>query len=140
MNVTWVMGYPTGEERGRYLTLDFGGTNIRVCDTHLDGRENGFRTTQEKYKFPHSLRCGTAVELWDFTADCVNAFLDKHDHKSRVSGSEKLPLAFTFSFPVTQTSIKSGILQNWTKAFDVSGVVGHDIVAQLEAAFERKVG
>lgn len=31
---------------------------------------------------------------------------------------------FTFSFPVKQTSIDSGILIKWTKGFSVSGTVG----------------
>lgn len=32
---------------------------------------------------------------------------------------------FTFSFPVKQTSIDSGILIKWTKGFAVSGTVGN---------------
>lgn len=135
MNVTWVMGYPTGKERGRYLTLDFGGTNVRVCDTILSGRERDFHVTQEKTKLPHELRTGTAEQLWDFVADCLGRFLEKNYPE----GKEKLPLAFTFSYPVTQTSITSGILQRWTKSLNVSGVVGHDVVAQLQDALDRKV-
>jgi hexokinase len=50
-----------------------------------------------------------------------------------------VPLALTFSFPVDQKNIRSGILQRWTKKFEVSGVEGEDIVPQLEAALARKV-
>ena len=35
MNVTWVMGYPDGNETGTFLALDMGGTNLRVCEIIL---------------------------------------------------------------------------------------------------------
>lgn len=136
MNVTWVMGFPTGEERGRYISLDFGGTNIRVCDVTLNGRSEPFQITQEKYKLPNEIRTSSAEQLWDYVADRVNEFLEEHYPE----GQERLPLAFTFSYPVTQTSIRDGILQRWTKSFDVSGVVGQDVVGQLQQALDRKAG
>lgn len=37
MNLAWVMEYPTGDETGDYLALDFGGTNLRVVMVHLLG-------------------------------------------------------------------------------------------------------
>lgn len=138
MNVTWVIGYPTGEERGQYLTVDMGGTNLRVCDVILAGREEGFHVTQSKYKMPETLRAAQANELWDFVAECVRLFIQENHHPAECE-SARVPLAFTFSYPVTQTSIKNGILQQWTKSFDVSDVVGHDVVPQLQEAFERKV-
>ncbi|OKL62638.1 hypothetical protein UA08_01381 [Talaromyces atroroseus] len=49
-----------------------------------------------------------------------------------------LPFAFTFSFPVTQPSIRSGILQRWTWDFDVDGVEDEDVVPQLERAFAKR--
>lgn len=138
MNVTWVVGYPTGEERGQYLTVDMGGTHLRVCDVILSGREEGFHRTQSKYKLPETLRTAQANELWDYVAECVRLFLGDNHHPDDCE-SVRVPLAFTFSYPVTQTSIKNGVLQQWTKSFSVSGVVGHDVVPQLQAAFDRKV-
>lgn len=137
MNVTWVMGYPTGEERGQYLTLDMGGTNLRVCDVVLCGREEEFQITQSKYKLPEKLRNCSADDLWDYTAECLRIFL--RDHRLPPQPSERLALAFTFSYPVTQNSVKDGILQHWTKCFNVKGVEGHAVVPQLQAALERKV-
>lgn len=131
------MGYPTGEERGQYLTVDMGGTNLRVCDVILAGRDEDFQVTQSKYKLPECLRTSPANELWDYVAECVRLFL--HDRHPSEDESVRLPLAFTFSYPVAQTSIKNGILQQWTKSFDVPDVVGHDVVPQLQAALERKV-
>jgi hexokinase len=137
MNVTWVMGYPTGKEHGKFLILDMGGTNLRVSQAELFGSDCDMESIQEKYSIPQSIKQGTADDLWDFVADCVQKFLQSRlrvDLRSKV-----LPLAFTFSYPVIQSSIKFGVLQRWTKDFCVSGVEGHDVVFQLEAAFERKV-
>jgi hexokinase len=137
MNVTWVMGYPTGQEQGKFLILDMGGTNLRVSQAELFGSDRNMESVQEKYTMPQSIKQGTADDQWDFVADCVQKFL-----QSRLRESERskvLLLAFTFSYPVIQSSIKVGVLQRWTKDFCVSGVEGHDVVFQLEAAFERKV-
>lgn len=137
MNITWVTRFPTGHEQGRYLTLDMGGTNLRVCEIILSPQPGEYEALQRKYKLPGHLRSAPGDDLWDFAADCVGSFL--HEHHQGGQCEEKLPLAFTFSYPVEQTSIKSGKLQHWTKDFSSPGVEGHDVVLQLEEALERKV-
>jgi hexokinase len=137
MNVTWVMGYSTGHEKGRILTIDMGGTSIRVCDVHLSTAKRDFEQTQKKYKLPEEIKIATSEQLWEWVADRVQDFLNEHDRGGQKE--EKIPLAFTFSFPVDQKSIRSGILQHWTKNFSVTGVEGQDVSEQLEAAFNRKV-
>lgn len=137
MNVTWVMSNPGGHESGRFLTLDMGGTNLRVCDVRLSDRKRDFEQTQRKFKLPKEVKSGTAEELWDFVADRLSEFLE--DNPGGTQDGISVPLAFTFSFPVDQKNIRSGILQRWTKKFNVSGVEGHDVVPQLEAALARKV-
>ncbi|CAI7566593.1 unnamed protein product [Penicillium pancosmium] len=136
MNVTWVTSNPNGRESGRFLTLDMGGTNLRVCDVTLSERKREFEQTQRKFKLPKEVKSGTAEQLWDFVADRLQAFLEENPSGSQDNIS--VPLAFTFSFPVDQQSIRSGVLQRWTKKFNVSGVEGEDVVPQLEAALARK--
>ncbi|OQE34867.1 hypothetical protein PENCOP_c015G08376 [Penicillium coprophilum] len=136
MNVTWIMKYPTGQEKGRILTVDLGGTNIRVCDVCLSVGKREFEQRQRKYKLPEEVKTSTKEVLWGFIADRVETFLS--ESHSGVNASNPLPMAFTFSFPVEQKSIRSGILQRWTKSFCVSGVVGHDVVPQLEEALAKK--
>ncbi|KAL1970267.1 hypothetical protein VTN77DRAFT_5427 [Rasamsonia byssochlamydoides] len=137
MNVTWVMGFPSGHEQGNFLTLDMGGTNLRVCQVVLTDGRGKFEITRSKYRMSEELKRGTADKLWGFVADCTAKFIQDHRLADGFSG-EKLPLSFTFSFPVTQPSIQSGILQRWTKDFNVDGVEGHDVVPQLEAALEKR--
>ena len=45
--------------------------------------------------------------------------------------TQKLPLGFTFSFPVKQSSLISGDLIRWTKDFTASGAEGRDVVEML---------
>ncbi|KAJ5953674.1 Hexokinase [Penicillium verhagenii] len=134
MNITWVMGFPSGHEKGRILTLDLGGTNLRVCRVCLGNRRRDFEQIQRKFKLPDGIKSGTGEELWDFIAGRLELFLQ--EYPADTEGT--MPLSFTFSFPVEQRSIRSGILQRWTKNFNVSGVEGQDVVPQLEAALKRK--
>ncbi|KAJ5109894.1 Hexokinase [Penicillium argentinense] len=136
MNVTWVMNFPNGHEEGRYLTIDMGGTNLRVCYVSLCPRKRDFEQTQRKYKIPSEIKSGTGEQLWNFIADHLQAFMKENFIEA--PEDQPLPLAFTFSWPVYQKTIRSGILQRWTKKFNVSGVEGEDIIPQLEAALARK--
>lgn len=135
MNVTWSCGFPTGHETGSYITIDMGGTKVRVCNVVLTDGKGGVDLVQEKFVMPEGLKKSNAEMLWEFLADCTAKFINKH----KPSTKEALPLSFTFSFPLTQPNIRSGILQRWTKDFDVDGVEGEDIVPQLEEAFRKRV-
>jgi len=62
-------------------------------------------------------------ELFDFIASGLAKFVSKEDGRFHISPGRKREIGFTFSFPVKQTSIDSGILIKWTKGFAVSGTV-----------------
>ncbi|PSR95417.1 Hexokinase-3 like, partial [Actinidia chinensis var. chinensis] len=47
-------------------------------------------------------------------------------------------LGFTFSFPVKQTSVSSGILIKWTKGFAIEDMVGRDVSECLQQAMSKK--
>lgn len=137
MNPTWCVGLPTGHEEGAFLALDLGGTNLRVCEIILTGAKGGFEIIQSKYKLPKDLKTGSEQQLWEFITGCVQEFL--HYHRESIASLDTLPLGFTFSFPSKQDYIDHGILQTWTKGFDIRGVEGQDVVQQFAAALERKV-
>lgn len=134
MNVTWVPDWPTGKEKGSFLALDMGGTNLRVAEITLDGNR-GFDVTQSKYMMPKDLKVGTKDQLFDYIADCVAKFLTSSHPEEEIS---ELSLGFTFSYPCTQYAINSGILQTWTKGFDIADVEGHDVAPMLESALKKK--
>ena len=62
---------------------------------------------------------GTGEALFDFMAERIDSFIQENQFNS----TEKFDLAFTFSFPVAQTGIRSGKLLYWTKGFTATGVV-----------------
>ncbi|KAI8092464.1 hexokinase-domain-containing protein [Halteromyces radiatus] len=131
---SFVTGRPTGKETGRYMALDLGGTNLRVCEFHLEG-QGKFSVHQQKYVVSDQLKKGEMRHLCDFIADCVDNFISEHgsDHLD-----EALQLGFTFSFPVLQTAINRGTLMHWTKGFNCSGAINKDVVVMLQDAFLRK--
>ncbi|EMR67559.1 putative hexokinase protein [Eutypa lata UCREL1] len=136
MNPTWVMAFPDGYETGTFLALDMGGTNLRVCEITLTDVKSEFDIIQSKYRMPEELKTGDADELWDYIADCLQQFIETH-HPD-LPANVKLPLGFTFSYPATQNYIDEGILQRWTKGFDIDGVEGKNVVPMLEKALNEK--
>ncbi|KAK2740238.1 hexokinase A [Onygenales sp. PD_40] len=135
MNVTWVMGFPNGYETGTYLALDMGGTNLRVCEIVLSDEKGEFDITQSKYRIPEELKSGKSDELWEYIADCVQQFIEYYHEGTSIP---ELPLGFTFSYPATQDYIDHGVLQRWTKGFDIDGVEGKDVVPMLEEALAKR--
>lgn len=129
----WVLDFPTGSETGDYLAIDLGGTNLRVVLVKLLGNSK-FDTTQSKYALPKHMRTASADELWGFIAECLQKFVNEF-YPDGVSGA--LPLGFTFSYPASQDNITQGILQRWTKGFDIAGVEGNDVVPMLQSAIEK---
>ena len=139
MNPTWVMGYPDGYEEGTFLALDMGGTNLRVCEIILPEEKGEFEIIQSKYRMPEDLKTGNSEELWEYIADCIQQFIEYHHEVEELEDNkEKIPLGFTFSYPATQDYIDHGILQRWTKGFDISGVEGKDVAALFEAALNKR--
>ena len=135
MNPTWCMGFPTGHETGTFLALDMGGTNLRVCEIRLPEEVGEFDIIQSKYHMPEELKTGTADELWGYIADCLQQFIEYHHEGEKL---DKLPLGFTFSYPATQDYIDHGVLQRWTKGFDIDGVEGKDVVPPFQAAVAER--
>ena len=75
-----------------------------------------------------------AAELFEFIAVQIEILLRTH-RPSCLSSSgniEFLSLGLTFSFPVYQNAINSGILLRWTKGFDIPSVVGQDVCQLLQ--------
>lgn len=125
---------PTGKEKGVYLAVDFGGTNVRILTVELKG--NGAYQTLGWQSFPLQNRDydftspkATGDDLFKFIAGRIKTIL---------SPGQIYPLGFTFSFPSKQTGVDQAILIKWTKEIQTSGVEGHDISAILKRALVDK--
>ncbi|EGO01565.1 hypothetical protein SERLA73DRAFT_50110 [Serpula lacrymans var. lacrymans S7.3] len=154
---TFVKGVPNGSETGTFLALDLGGTNLRVCEVTLHG-DKTFSLRQQKFRVSETLKTGEVTTLFDYLADSVDAFLtesgspttavppsltpnpsrDMVNPLEEEEDSPAVPLGLTFSFPVEQMALDSGILLTWTKGFSAKNAIGKDIVKLLQNAFDRK--
>ncbi|WFD44749.1 hexokinase [Malassezia psittaci] len=131
---TFVFGWPTGKEKGDYLALDLGGTNLRVCIVKLMG-DGKFEITQSKVRLSDEQKREDGSKLFDFCAKCVKEFVEKHFSKEQLK--EPLSLGFTFSYPVVQKAIDHGELIRWTKGFGNANTEGHDCAAMLSESLKR---
>uniref|UniRef100_A0A804PYC9 Phosphotransferase n=1 Tax=Zea mays TaxID=4577 RepID=A0A804PYC9_MAIZE len=160
MIVSFVDNLPTGNEEGVFYALDLGGTNFRVLRVQLAGKDRRVakRDSKEVSIPPHLMSGNASVssahfpsvvlilismvssaessfqELFGFIASA----LAKYVAAAGEGDGRQRELGFTFSFPVRQTSIASGTLIKWTKAFSVDDAVGEDVVAELQTAMEKQ--
>jgi len=125
---TYVRELPNGEECGKFLALDLGGTNFRVLLIELG--PHIFHMKSKIFAVPQSIMHGSGTGLFDHIAECLATFM--HEHNVDV---EKLPLGFTFSFPCSQEGLTVARLTTWTKGFKCEGVEGNDVVSLLKVGF-----
>ncbi len=123
---------PTGQEKGVYLAVDFGGTNVRVLTVELQG--NGAYSTLQRRSFPLRDRGKgydftspetAGSDLFQFIAEPMDTILVPNQSYS---------LGFTFSFPSRQAGVNQAVLIKWTKEIQTSGVEGRDVAELLQKA------
>ncbi|XP_028758878.1 hexokinase-3-like [Neltuma alba] len=139
MLLTYVDNLPNGTERGTYYALDLGGTYFRVLRVHLGGQRRPVLEHEvERQPIPQHLMTSTSEDLFDFIASSLKEFIDKEEDGSEFSMGRRRELGFTFSYPVKQVSVSSGILIKWTKGFSIVDMVGRDVAECLQEALTRK--
>ncbi len=128
---------PTGDEQGEFITLDFGGTNVRAERVRLFGGgkyEMAARVAKPlvmpgRYNFAG--RGASAVGLFGFLAETIDAVLGG-DHETPYR------LGHTFSFPSVQDSPRDARLLSWTKELAVPGVEGRWVNERLTEALVQR--
>lgn len=131
------VGLPSGKEKGEFLALDFGGTNVRVLRIRLEGegRYEVLKRVGEPLiipgKYDYIGKGSTAVQMFDFLAKLIDEAIDG-DHDT------KFYLGHTFSFPSDQDDLNNARLIIWTKEFATEGVEGKVVNDLLTAALERR--
>lgn len=127
---------PSGLEKGRFLAVDFGGTNVRILLVELRGNKK-FKILKRKslplqdqaagYDF--TMATSTGGELFDFLAGQI---------KELATPGEVCALGHTFSFPSRSYDINKAVLINWTKEIKTGQVEGRDINQLLAEALRRQ--
>lgn len=127
---------PSHQERGTFLALDFGGTNVRVLETELLG-EGKFVVHNQVSKplkdqgahYNYISKHTKAEELFDFIATQIGSLI-----KPTVNYS----LGHTFSFAFQQTALNIGTFIHWSKEIETTGMQGQNINQLLTAALTRQ--
>ncbi|POO01113.1 Hexokinase [Trema orientale] len=139
MLLTFVDKLPNGSEKGTYYALDLGGTNFRVLRVQLGGtRSSILGYDVERQPIPQELMTSTSEDLFNFVALSLKDFVEREGDGTEISLDTRRDLGFTFSFPVKQISVSSGILIKWTKGFAIRDMVGKEIAGCLEQALTRQ--
>lgn len=126
---TFVYNLPKGSEVGKYLTVDLGGTNLRIGLVELLG-SGKFTIKKDSKVIPNELKSGSGFAIFDFIAKNILSFLEHPEIEAELP----LKLGFTFSFPVSQESLSHGKILRWTKEIECKDVIGMDAVALLQSS------
>lgn len=133
---------PTGFERGTYLALDVGGSTFRVALVELGGKEAGNESMaiakMRCFPINDSVRALEGHAFFDWMAIRIAETLDEPQVRAKLT-QETLPMGLSWSFPVEQTSIRSGILLGMGKGFRATnGVHRKDLGDLVMQACARK--
>ncbi|MHB8064355.1 MAG: hexokinase family protein [Ruminiclostridium sp.] len=129
------VGKPTGKEKGTFMTLDMGGTNLRCTKFKIDDGniekliEKKEKLISKEKNYDLTKSSTTAKQLFSFMADCMASIIEQ---------DESLYLGNTFSFPCRQVGINEAYLIYWTKEITTSGVEGQNINRLLSEALKEK--
>lgn len=122
--------------------IDLGGTNLRMIRVDI-ANQTDLQTsvsTSFAHRAVHSVSVpsdylvGSTQHLFDYLGAQLAAFIqscDDHHHKKKNAATAAVPVGFCFSFPVEQQSITSGLLLGWTKGYNCSGGIKHDVAQML---------
>ncbi|KAJ5610931.1 hypothetical protein N7510_007650 [Penicillium lagena] len=143
---TPVTQLPTGQESGRYLALDVGGSNLRVAFIELLGeaaesevrstdasersqdtirkaqRQRVKRTLERAWPIQEHLKMDKAEDLFAWIGDCIAEVVAESlsSDATKKDIPEELDLGITFSFPILQESLAEATLMPMGKGFAIT--------------------
>lgn len=101
---SFVTKLPNGNETGTFLSLDLGGTHLRISAVELQGAAGKVHVLELKKSPTQALKTGPGAAFFDWIADAVQELVTvKARHlfsEDQVQGRETLSLGVCWSFPV----------------------------------------
>lgn len=135
---------PSGREQGTILALDVGGSTFRIALIDLtgsrQGEDDGMEIKQLKsFLIDDSVRSLRGRLFFDWMAERIEEVLDADHHQADSKTDGPLPMALAWSFPIEQTSTRTGYLLAMGKGFlATTGVEGHDICELVTSACQAR--
>ncbi|KAI2791455.1 Hexokinase-1 [Penicillium oxalicum] len=123
---------PTGSETGTFLALDVGGSTFRVALIELHGRDAEMRIVKVASCYiDNTVKLLEGTKFFDWMAGHIEKMLnDVGTDYGR--GETSLPMGLSWSFPIDQTSMGSGLMIHMGKGFHCSeGTVGQELGSLL---------
>lgn len=118
---------------GKYIALDFGGSNVRICVYHLKG--NGKYETISETRF--ALNDGQHNYL-SGNYKLLDIFMEIARHiKTIIEPNEHCYLGHSFSGAFVSKDINHAITTKFSSAFNVKDVNGYDINETLNMALKK---
>ncbi|KAM3086876.1 N-acetylglucosamine kinase 1 [Clarireedia jacksonii] len=133
---------PNGDECGTYLALDVGGSTFRVALIRLAKSKSGGGETQilrsKSFKIGNGERCLKGIAFFEWMADRIADVLSEQAEGHDMSKSP-LSMGLSWSFPIDQKSLRSGLLMGMGKGFLAAhGLVGKDLGDIIQECCSRK--
>ncbi|BBB89868.1 MAG TPA: hexokinase [Methylomusa anaerophila] len=129
---------PDGTEKGVFIAIDFGGTNVRVLKVCIAGQggfkiadRRGFPLKDAAAGYDYTSVETSAEDLFDFIAGQIGEIAAE-------TNNGVYPLGFTFSYPCAQHGANHAVLISWSKEIRTTGVEGKDVGDLLEQALKRQ--
>ncbi|KAI1853356.1 hypothetical protein JX265_000148 [Neoarthrinium moseri] len=147
-----------GSEKGRYLAIDIGGTNLRVGFIELLGNEratgtakgvNGSgkangdtsqttrlrRVLEKSWPILEHLKNEKADDLFAWIGACIAEVVQDGSERFTLSHEQPLPLGVAFSFPIVQHKLSEATLMSMGKGFAITSNL--DLGRQLLQGYEK---
>jgi hexokinase len=114
------LGLPSGQQSGRALVVDTGGTNMRAALINLKPADGEILSGPVAKRVPDG-RDGVPLE--------ADQFFDAQAKLAEdlVGLEGEAPLGYCFSYPVESTPDGDAVLIRWTKGLRINNVVGHRV-------------
>ncbi|KAK0122708.1 hypothetical protein ONS96_009743 [Cadophora gregata f. sp. sojae] len=132
---------PSGNETGTFLALDVGGSTFRVALIELSGKKNEVGTQILKmasFKIGPPERNLKGVLFFDWMAERIEQTLGGQQQSLEISEAP-LSMGLAWSFPIEQTSLRSGLLQGMGKGFLAAhGLLGQDLGDLIQSSCSKR--
>lgn len=132
---------PTGNETGTFLSLDVGGSTLRIAIVTLSGREIDKAespmkiTALQSWKIDNEVKNRKGKEFFDWMAQRIDEMLSVNGQELGRDPNHPLEVGLAWSFPIAQTSARSGTLQTMGKGFNAcSGILNQDLANLIESS------
>jgi len=130
---------PNGQEKGTYIALDVGGSTFRVALIELRGKNTEQTPMVIKHmttsKIDERTRKLPSTQFFDWMAGRIGAMLEHEKDLLLSREGQPVPMGLAWSFPIEQTSHRSGKMQGMGKGFAChEDTIGMDLAGLIEVA------